>query len=86
MDEKLLPTLNKIIQLTEQNPEFGAELRKKLGMTAIPMDMSISDDRLSQIYEYCIEKIVHKQAEDFYLNFPLSSIIPTLIDDYCRME
>ena len=32
MDEKLQSTLNKIIQLTEQNPEFGAELRKMLGM------------------------------------------------------
>ncbi len=86
MDEKLLPTLNKIIQLSEQNPEFGAELRKKLGMASLSMGMPISDDRLSQIYEYCIEKIVHKQAEDFYRDFPICSVIPTLIEDYCRME
>ena len=49
MDEKLQSTLNKIIQLTEQNPEFGAELRKKLGMTssansAYNRNTSIQDD------------------------------------------
>ena len=49
MDEKLQSTLNKIIQLTEQNPEFGVELRKKLGMTssansAYNRNTSIQDD------------------------------------------
>lgn len=30
MDEKLQTTLNKVIQLTKQNPEFGSRLRKAL--------------------------------------------------------
>lgn len=44
MDEKLQSTLNKIIQLTEQNPEFGAELRKKLGMTSSAKTILQSSD------------------------------------------
>lgn len=55
MDEKLLPTLNKIIQLTEQNPEFGAELRKKLGMTSsakATLQSSDFDKRVEHIEKY----------------------------------
>lgn len=86
MDEKLQSTLDKIIQLMEQNPEFGTELRKRLGMTSSANSVLIEDERFNQIYEYCIEKIVRKQAESFYKDFPISSAIPSLVEDYCRME
>lgn len=49
MDEKLQSALNKILQLTEQNPEFGVELRKRLGMassanSAYNRNATIQDD------------------------------------------
>lgn len=86
MDEKLQSTLNKIIQLTEQNPEFGVELRKKLGMTSSANSVLKEDERINQIYEYCIEKILRQQAIEFYSDFPLKSIKDILIDDFIRME
>lgn len=44
MDEKLQSALNKILQLTEQNLEFGTELRKRLGMTSSAKAISHSSD------------------------------------------
>lgn len=85
MDEIIRSTLDKIFQLTQQNAEFDAELRKRLSVA--PANSSILDDeRIEQIYEYCIEKIIRKQAKEFYADFPIKSIIPILEDDFIRME
>ena len=84
MDDKLKATIEKIVLLTRQNPEFNQELRKRLNITSA--NSAISDDKISQIYEYCIEKIIHSQAEEFYTDFPIKSIVPTLISDFSRME
>ena len=86
MDEKLKPTLEKIVQLTRQNLEFDLELRKALEITPSASSVSISDEKLDQIYEYCIEKIIRKQATEFYKGFPIESITPELIEDYVKME
>lgn len=86
MEENKKATIEKIYQLTKQDVEFNEELRKKLGITSSAHSAVIDDERLSQIYEYCIEKIIRKQAEEFYNGFPITSIIPTLVDDYVRME
>ena len=52
MDEKTKSTLEKIIQLTQQNTEFDAELRKRLNVASA--NSAILDDaRIEQIYEYC---------------------------------
>ena len=84
MDEKLKATIQKIQLLAAQNPEFEAEMRALFGGKA---NAILNDDkRLDDIYEYCIQKIIKKQAEDFYKNFQLNSLIPSLIDDYIRME
>ena len=86
MDEKLKSTLDKIIRLTQQNAEFDKSLRDAMSLS-YPVDNGvISDERINQIYEYCIEKILRKQAEEFYTDFPVKSIIPTLVDDFVRME
>ena len=74
MDEKLKPTLDKIVQLTKQNPEFEKELRKALEIRPSANSASIDDERISQIYEYCIEKIIRRQATEFYSDFPIGSI------------
>lgn len=86
MDDKLKSTLDKVIRLTQQNAEFGSELRKSLNIDCSANNGIISDERISQIYEYCIEKILRKQAEEFYEDFPITSIVPTLVDDFVRME
>lgn len=86
MDEKKLGILNKVIRLSQQDTEFGDALRKKLGAVS-PTDVAVvGDQRLDEIYELCIEKIVHKQAEEFYKDFPIQSIVPQLIEDFVRME
>ena len=86
MDENKKAAIEKIYLLTKQDAEFNEELRKKLGITSSASSAIIDDGRLSQIYEYCIEKIIREQAEQFYKEFPITSIIPTLIEDYVRME
>ena len=86
MDEKLNSTLDKIIRLCGQNAEFDKELRKRLGVAPSASVLPISDERIDQIYEYCIEKVVRKQAREFYSDFPVSSIRDGLMDDFCRME
>lgn len=85
MDDKIKSTLDKVIRLMQQNAEFNTELRKRLNVASANSTI-INDERISQIYEYCIEKIIRHQAEEFYKDFPLKSIIQNLIEDFCRME
>lgn len=85
MDEKVMSTLDKIIKLAQQNAEFDTELRKRLNVASANSAI-IDDERITQIYEYCIEKIIRRQAEEFYANFPVKSIIPVLVEDFVRME
>lgn len=84
MDAKLHETIDKIVRLSTQNAEFGKELRKRLGQ--IISTSALGDERLDQIYEYCIEKVVRRQAEEFYADFPIKGLVPGLVDDFCRME
>lgn len=86
MDEKLKPTLDKILRLANQNSEFDMELRKALEIVPSASSVSISDEKIDQIYEYCIEKIIRKQATEFYKDFPLKSITLELIEDFVKME
>ena len=86
MEDNKKAAIEKIYLLTKQDGEFNEELRKKLGIASSASSALIDDDRLNQIYEYCIEEIIRKQAEDFYKDFPIASIVSTLIDDYVRME
>lgn len=85
MDEKIRSTLDKIFQLTQQNTEFDVELRKRLNVASANSAI-LDDERIEQIYEYCIEKIIRKQAKEFYADFPIKSIIPILEEDFIRME
>jgi hypothetical protein len=86
MEEKLKATIDKIVQLSKQNEEFNINLRKALMVMPSAKSVLLDDERIGQIYEYCIEKIIRKQAEEFYKDFPLKSIVPNLIEDFVRME
>ena len=44
------------------------------------------EQRIDDIYEMCIEKIIKEQAAAFYKNFPLKDKRETLERDYIRME
>lgn len=86
MDENLKSTIDKIVQLSKQNQEFDTELRKRLKITSSAKPSFIEDERITKIYEYCIEDVIRSQAMNFYKDFPLKPIIPTLVEDFIRME
>ena len=52
MDEKLKTTINKIVQLSKQNPEFDTELRKALGIGTSANSALSSDKRIEHIEKY----------------------------------
>jgi len=52
MDDKLKTTINKIVQLSKQNPEFDSELRKALNNSASHSLQSSSDRRIEHIENY----------------------------------
>ena len=52
MDEILKTTINKIVLLSKQNPEFAAELRKALGIGTSANGMFSSDKRIEHIEKY----------------------------------
>ena len=86
MEENKKAAIEKIYLLTKQDAEFNEELRKKLGITSSANSAIIEDKRLSQIYEYCIEKIILEQADNFYKHFPIKEITSQLKEDFRRME
>lgn len=86
MEENKKAAIEKIYQLTKQDAEFNEELRKKLGITSVANSVVIDDERISQIYEYCIERIIAEQAENFYKDFPIKEIVNSLKNDFKRME
>ncbi len=85
MDEKLKQVLHKVELLCDQNPEFSKALARKLEQE-ISQSTPSSNAQLDEIYEYCIERVVRKQAQEYYAAFPIESIRQQLIDDFCRME
>ncbi len=87
MDERIKGTVDKVVQLTKQNPEFDQELRKALGIKSQGA-IAINDDRLDEIYEYCIKQILLQQAESFYQRFKEidAALYDQLVSDYVRME
>ena len=76
--------LNKLLDFIDQlakdkdNAWFVKRLRERYGLN--------SDGRIDDIYEYCIEQVIHEQAAQFYKSFPISELKVQLIEDYCRME
>ena len=67
MDNKKIETINKIYRLTQQDAEFNDALRKKLGVKDQDSNtIVINGNRIDDIYEYCIEKVIKKQSQEFY--------------------
>lgn len=88
MDKNLIDAVEKIRKLSAKNAEFDAAMRNLFGKTdsASSVFNANSSNRIDEIYEYCIERVIREQAEQFYKYFPIKEIIPRLVEDFCRME
>lgn len=65
------------------NTEFAA------GIQAIVIDglkEKNDSNKINEIYEYCIERVLREQAESLYNDFPLTTIKEELVADYIKME
>lgn len=86
MEDNKKAAIEKIYLLTKQDVEFNEELRKKLGIASSASSAIADDERLNQIYEYCIEDIICKQADEFYKDFPIPELQDQLRADFRKME
>lgn len=75
---KLLNFLNAEIIHKPENRWFSEELYKII--------YPISETKISEIHEQCIESILKAQATEFYKDFVIEDIRPQLIVDFIKME
>ncbi len=89
MDEKLKSTIDKIVRLSKQNPEFDAELRKRLEITSsakvVSSQMSICDD-VHAIRETLEIRANNSISYDFILAKGNQRLRDQLLIDNLRME
>ena len=85
-DKKQLTKLLAFVKELYEHPdnkEFAA------GIQAIVIDdlkQKNDDNKIAEIYEYCIRQILKEQAESLYDGFPLTDIKAELVSDYVKME
>jgi len=80
--EKLLDLVDELMK-QEGNEWMIESLLKRLNLN-IKTEADLG--KINAIYEYCIEEIVKKQANEFYDDFPIDEIKNILINDFIRME
>lgn len=80
--KRLLPYISKIIE-NPSNEWFKNELLRSL---ALEKNQIVGDQRIKEIYELCVRKIIYAQAEDFYKTFPIEEIKQILIKDFVRAD
>ena len=88
MDEKLKSTIDKIVRLSKQNPEFDVELRKRLDMTSanvVSSQMSICND-VHAIREALEIRANNSISYDFILAKGNQRLRDQLLIDNLRME
>lgn len=78
---KLLEFLDNSILNEPENVWFVDELRKRINSETHKVD-----NRFDDIYEQCVEQILHQQAENFYKDFSIVSLKPQLLEDFKKME
>lgn len=83
--EKLSKLLSFVEEMAEQpgNEWFKTALQQKFGITLSEIKQS---PQIEEIYEFCIGKVMTKQAVAFYKDFPITGINSELVKDYVRME
>ena len=55
-------------------------------VTDLSGSCSTGEQRIDDIYELCIERIIKEQATSFYKDFPIEAIRTQLVVDFIRME
>lgn len=81
--EAIIKTIDKIVQLSKQP---GNEWLFKEFIKHYSSEETISNNKLDEIYEYCIEKVIKGQAKDFYKDMPLKDVVSQLESDFVKME
>lgn len=87
-DRKMLSQLIELITdliRKEDNRWMVAELLSKI-QSIVPESELAGNPIIQKINEYCIEDRITTQAEDFYKDFKLTSLVPQLIEDFKKME
>lgn len=75
---KLLSFLKERILPRRENRWFSEALLAELSPSGA--------DKISEIHELCIEKILTEQANEFYKDFVIEELRPQLISDFVKME
>lgn len=82
--KKLLDIIGELLKIKGNEWLIDAILEKIKQISSIE---EISKHSVIQdIYEHCIEKVIIKQANNFYKDFKLEEIKPELIKDFIKME
>lgn len=76
--KKLLDYLHRRILANPANHWFANDLQKIL--------VPVSEARIADIHEQCIESILQEQASEFYKDFIIETLQNQLISDFVKME
>ena len=84
--KKLVQIIGDLIKV-QGNEWLIDEILKVIGESS-PMDEMAKFPMIDEIYEHCIRKIISKQANDFYISFPIkdTELTTKLIYDFSEME
>ena len=85
-DKKQLTKLLAFVKEVYDNPdnkEFAAGIQ---AIVIKDLKAKNDDNKIAEIYEYCIHQILKEQAESLYDDFPLTDIKEELVSDYIKME
>ena len=81
---KLLDILEELLKIEGNEWLIDAVLEKIRKVSTL--EEIASHSIIKDIYEYCVEKIINKQAEEFYADFTVEAIKDQLIRDFIKME
>ena len=84
--KKLVQIIGDLLKI-EGNEWLVEDLLKTIGDKSTVIEIA-KHPLIDDIYEYCIRKILDKQAQDFYKSFPIKNdeLTKTLIYDFIEME
>lgn len=84
--QKLQALLSFISQLVKEpgNEEFVLGVKKLA--SSLSQKVKGQSPVLDEIYEICVERIAHNDAETFYNGFCIPDIVHQLMEDYIKME
>lgn len=80
----LLDFIDKLASDPANKEDFIEPLKQRF-QSSVPVSIP-EDKRIDEIYEYCLERIALGDAQSFYADFAIPSIVPQLIADYVKME